>query len=65
MEVVKFTHNTYQSLSDDTIITSSSDKKDMVCIKRKSTNCSTRIAFLEKAVVKLVINSTRSPTVNV
>ena len=53
MEVVKFTNNTYRSLSDDTVITSSSDKKEMVCIKRKSTN-SSRKAFLEKAVVELV-----------
>ena len=34
-----------------------------MCIKRKSTNCSTRKAFLEKAVVELVY--TRSPTANV
>ena len=37
--VVKFKDGTYRSLSDDTIITSSSDKKDIVCIKRISTNC--------------------------
>ena len=54
MEVVTFTDDTYRSLSDDTIIMSSSDKKEMVWIKRKSTNCSTRKAFLEKAVVELV-----------
>ena len=42
-------HGVYRRyLSDDTIITSSSDKKEMVCIKRRSTNCSTRKAFLEK-----------------
>ena len=34
MEVVKFIDNTYRSLSDATIIASSSDKKEMVCIKR-------------------------------
>ena len=51
MEVVKFTDDTYRSLGDDAIITSSSDKNEMVCIKRKSTNCSTTTAFLEKAVV--------------
>ena len=56
MEVVKFTDDTYGSLSDDTIITSSSDTKEMVYIKRKSTNCSTRKAFLEKAVVELAYN---------
>ena len=54
MEVGKFTDDTYWSLSDDTIIASSFNKKEMVCIKRKSTNCSTRKAFLEKAVVELV-----------
>ena len=32
-----FTNDTYWSLSDDTIIMPSSDKKEMVCIKRKST----------------------------
>ena len=48
MEVLKFTDETYRSLSDNTIITSSSDKKEMVCIKKKSTNCSTRKAFLRK-----------------
>ena len=48
MEVIKFTDDTYRSLSDDTIITSSSDKKERVCIKRKCSNCSTRKAFLEK-----------------
>ena len=36
MEVVKFTDHTYQSLSGDIIITSSSDKKEMVCIKRNT-----------------------------
>ena len=54
MEVVKFTDDTYQSLSDDTIFTPSFDKKEMVFIRRKYTNCSTRKAFLEKAVVELV-----------
>ena len=54
MEVVKLIDDTYWSLSDDTIIMPSSDKKEMVSIKRKSTNYSTRKAFLEKAVVKLV-----------
>ena len=54
LEVVTFTDDTYLSLSDDTIIMSSSDEKEKVCIKRKSTNCSTRKAFLEKAVVELV-----------
>ena len=58
MELVNFTDDTYQSLSNDTITTSSSDK-GMVCIKRKCTNCSTRKAFLEKVVVELVL---RSPT---
>ena len=53
-EVVKFKDDTYRSLSDNTIITSSSDKKEMVCIKRKSTNCSTRKVFLENPVVELV-----------
>ena len=33
MEVVKFTGNTYWSLSDHALIMSSSDKKEMVCIK--------------------------------
>ena len=37
MEAVKFTNDTSWSLSDDTIITSSFDKKEMVSIKRKST----------------------------
>ena len=54
MEVVKFTDDTYRSLSDDNIITSSSVKKGMVCIKRKTTNCSTRNAFVEKAVVEVI-----------
>ena len=54
MEVVKFTYNTYRSFSDDTIITSSSDKKEMVQIERKFTNCSTRKLFLVRAVVELV-----------
>ena len=53
MEVVKFTDDTYRSLSNDTIITSSSDKNEMVCIKRKSTK--RRKAFLEKAVVMQVV----------
>ena len=34
--------DTYQSLSDDILIMSSSDNNEMACIKRKSTNCSTR-----------------------
>ena len=50
LEVGKFTNNTYQFLSDNTLITSSSDKNKMVCIKRKSTNCSTRKPFLGKAM---------------
>ena len=54
MEVVKFTDDTYQSLSDDIIITSPFHKNVMVCIKWKSTICSTRKAFPEKAVVELV-----------
>ena len=54
MEVVKFADDTYQSMNDDTIITPSSDKNDKVCIKSKSTNCSTSKVFLEKAVVELV-----------
>ena len=49
MEVVRFTDYTYRSLSDVTI-----HKKEVVCITRKSTNCSTRRAFLEKAVVELI-----------
>ena len=49
MEVVKFTNDPYRSLSDDTIITSSSHNKEMVCIQR---NRSTRKAFLEKVVNK-------------
>ena len=51
MELVKFNDDTYH---DDSIITSSSDKKGMVYIKRKCTNCSTRKAFLEKGVVELI-----------
>ena len=43
----KFTKDTYWSLSNNTIITSSSDK-------RECTNCSTRKAFPEKLVVELV-----------
>ena len=54
MEVVKFTDGTYRSLGDDAMITSSSDKNEMVCIKRKSTNCSTMTAFLENSSGKLV-----------
>ena len=52
LEVVEFTDDTYWSYSNYTTIMSSSDKNEMVRIKRKSTNCSTRKAFLEKAVVK-------------
>ena len=33
MEVVKFTDDAYQSLSDDTIIKSSSDKKEWCALK--------------------------------
>ena len=40
MEVVTFIDDTYWSLSDDTIIMPFSDKKEMVSIKRKSTNYS-------------------------
>ena len=48
MEVLRVLMTLTNSLA---IITSSSDKKEMVCIKRKSFNCSTRKEFLEKAVV--------------
>ena len=51
MEVVKFTDDTYRSLSDDTIIMSSSNKKEWCALKG---SCSTRKAFLEKAMVELV-----------
>ena len=65
MEQVKFTDDTYRSLSNDTIITSSSDKREW-CFKKKCTNCLIRKVFLEKVVVYLVsINSTRSPTAKV
>ena len=65
MEVVKFTDDTDRSLSDDTIIMSSSDKKELVCIKRKPTSCSTRKRFLEKAVVELVYKFDEKSTANV
>ena len=45
---------TILTMNDNIIITSSSDNKDMVCTKRKSTKSSTRKKFLEKAVLELV-----------
>ena len=48
MEVVKFTNDTYRSLSDN-IITSFSDKKEIVCIIAQQGK-----RFWRKQVVELV-----------
>ena len=50
MELVKFTDNTYRSLSNDTIVTSSSDKREWCALKGNVL----RKAFREKVVVELV-----------
>ena len=65
MELVKFTDDTYRSLSNDTIITSSSADKREWCALKGNVLTAPRKAFLEKVVVELVYKSMRSPTAKV
>ena len=45
--MVKFTDDTYHSLSEDTIITSSSDKNEMLSLKGNIRIAQTKKVFLE------------------